>query len=81
MDGVRRKLDPGAPEHTPYESKAALLPRSLEEALAALKADAVLREGLGSGFVDYYCRIKQAEIARFNLEVSDWEHREYFDLF
>ena len=81
MDGVRRKLDPGAPEQTPYESKAALLPRSLEEALAALKADAVLREGLGSGFVDYYCRIKEAEIARFNLEVSDWEHREYFDLF
>jgi len=81
MDGVRRKLDPGAPEQTPYESKAALLPRSLEEALAALKADGVLREGLGSGFVDYYCRIKEAEIARFNLEVSDWEHREYFDLF
>jgi len=24
---------------------------------------------------------KEAEIARFNLEVSDWEHREYFDLF
>jgi len=81
MDGVRRKLDPGAPEQTPYESKATLLPRSLEEALAALKADAVLREGLGSPFVDYYCRIKEAEIARFNAEVSDWEHREYFDVF
>jgi len=81
MDGVRRKLDPGAPEQTPYESKATLLPRSLEEALAALKADAVLREGLGSAFVDYYCRIKEAEIARFNAEVSDWEQREYFDLF
>jgi glutamine synthetase len=80
MDGVRRKLDPGAPEQTPYESKAAHLPRSLEEALAALKADAVLRDGLGAAFVDYYCRIKEAEIARFNAEVSDWEHREYFDL-
>jgi glutamine synthetase len=81
MDGVRRKLDPGAPEQTPYDSKAALLPRSLEEALAALKNDAVLKESFGAGFVDYYCRIKEAEIARFNLEVSDWEHREYFDLF
>jgi len=81
MDGVRRKLDPGEPEQTPYESKAALLPRSLDEALAALKANDVLKSGLGAGFVDYYCRIKQAEIARFNLEVSDWEHREYFDLF
>jgi len=41
----------------------------------------VLREGLGDTFVDYYCKIKEAEIARFNLEVSEWEHREYFDLF
>ncbi len=81
MDGVKRKLDPGAPEQTPYASKAALLPRSLDEALAALREDACLNEGLGAQFVDYYCRIKEAEIARCNLEVSDWEHREYFDLF
>jgi len=25
--------------------------------------------------------LKEAEIARYNLEVSDWEHREYFELF
>jgi glutamine synthetase len=81
MDGAGRKLDPGAPEQTPYESKAPLLPRSLEEALAALKESTVLRDAFGATFVDYYCRIKQAEIARFNAEVSDWEHREYFDLF
>jgi len=41
----------------------------------------VLRAGLGEAFVDYYCHIKQAEIARFNLEVTDWEQREYFELF
>jgi len=81
MDGVRRKLDPGAPEQTPYESKAAHLPRSLDEALVALREDACLKEGLGAQFVDYYCRIKEAEIARFNAEVSEWEQREYFDLF
>jgi len=81
LDGVWRKLDPGAAEQTPYESKAAHLPRSLDEALAALREDACLKAGLGAQFVDYYCRIKDAEIARFNLEVSDWEHREYFDLY
>jgi glutamine synthetase len=81
LDGVRRKLDPGAAEQTPYESKAAHLPRSLDEALAALREDACLKAGLGAQFVDYYCRIKDAEIARFNLEVSDWEQREYFDLY
>ena len=81
LDGVRRKLDPGPPDHTPYESRAALLPRSLEEALGTLKVNEVLKAGFGAGFVDYYCRIKEAEIARFNLEVSDWEQREYFELF
>jgi glutamine synthetase len=81
MDGVRRELDPGPPDPMPYESKAAHLPRSLEEAVGALKVNEVLKGGFGAGFVDYYCRIKEAEIARFNLEVSDWEHREYFELF
>ena len=55
--------------------------RTLEEALHYLRADKALRDGFGAAFIDYYCRIKEAEIARFNLEVSDWEHREYFDLF
>jgi glutamine synthetase len=41
----------------------------------------VLRAGLGDFFVDYYLRLKQAEIDRFELEVSDWEQREYFSLF
>ena len=65
-----------------------MLPRSLAEALGHLKASKLLRESLGAGFVDYYCRIKEAEIERFKAstkdadgrEVSEWEHREYFDL-
>jgi glutamine synthetase len=94
LDGMQRKLDPGAPERKPYESSAPLLPRSLSEAIGHLETNQVLRDGMGSAFVDYYCRIKQAEVERFNLgnkdaadgdgensrEVSEWEHREYFDL-
>ena len=80
-DGIARSLPLPPSADTPYEAKASPLPHTLAEALEALRADAVLREGLGDTFVDYYCRIKEAEIARFNLEVSDWEHREYFDLF
>jgi glutamine synthetase len=81
LDGIARKLPLPPSADTPYEAKAELLPRTLQEALDCLRQDAVLCEGLGRGFVDYYCRIKEAEVARFNLEVSDWEHREYFDLF
>ena len=80
LDGIERQLDPGPCADAPYETKAPGLPRALPEALAALREDACLREGLGTGFVDYFCHIKQAEIARFEAEVSDWEHREYFEI-
>jgi glutamine synthetase len=81
LDGLERKLDPGPSADTPYEAEAPPLPRSLGEALEALRADACLRDGLGSRFVDYFCRIKEAELARFQLEVTEWEHREYFEMF
>jgi glutamine synthetase len=81
LDGMaqRSPLPPSA--DTPYEAKADFLPHTLTEALDALRNDRVLREGFGDTFVDYYVRMKEAEVARYNLEVSDWEHREYFDLF
>jgi len=70
------------------------LPETLEEALAALRANGCFRAGFGDGFVDYYTHIKEAEIARSRKEVIDkaatdkpeqgdvteWEHREYFDM-
>jgi len=93
LDGIERKLPLPPLSRTPYEEeKADLLPRSLAEALGYLQASTRLRGAMGSAFVDYYCRIKQAEVERFNLggkdaadgtdsrEVSEWEHREYFDL-
>ena len=40
-----------------------------------------LAAGLGKGFVDYLLRIKQGELARYQTEVTDWEQREYFELF
>jgi glutamine synthetase len=81
LDGVARKLDPGPSADTPYETKAEPLPASLGEALDALRGNACFRAGFGAGFVDYYLRIKQAEIARFQAEVTEWEQKEYFDLF
>jgi glutamine synthetase len=81
LDGMARKLKLPPSANTPYEAKAEPLPRTLEEALGALRADKALVAGFGRTFVDYYCRIRQAEIARFNAEVSEWEHREYFDLY
>lgn len=81
LDGMARKLPLPPSADTPYETKAEPLPRTLGEALGCLREDEMLRKAIGETFVDYYCRIKEAEIARFNSEVSEWEHREYFDLF
>jgi glutamine synthetase len=81
LDGIDRKLDPGPSADTPYETKADLLPKSLREAVSALDDDPFFRQAFGAAFVDYYVHIKNAEIARFEAEVSDWEHREYFEMF
>jgi glutamine synthetase len=81
LDGMERRLDPGPSADAPYDTPAARLPRSLDDALQCLRADEVLSTALGKSFVDYYTSIKEAEIARFNLEVSEWEHREYFDMY
>jgi len=81
MDGLARALAPGPGADAPYETAAPALPGSLAEALSALRDDPVLGAGLGESFVDYFCRIKATEIARFEAEVSEWEHREYFEMF
>jgi glutamine synthetase len=81
LDGMARKLPLPPSADTPYETKAEPLPHTLGEALECLRQDETLRKAFGETFVDYYCKIKEAEIARFNSEVTDWEHREYFDLF
>ena len=89
LDGIARKRDPGPSADAPYELSAEPLPKSLAEALEALRESACFRAGFGDAFVDYYVAIKQAEIARARQhdakvdhpdDVTDWEHREYFDL-
>jgi glutamine synthetase len=81
LDGVDRALVPPPSADMPYETEAAPLPRSLDEALAALDGSRCLRGGFGDGFVDYWLHLKRAELARFNAEVSEWEQREYFSIF
>lgn len=81
LDGMAKAAEPPPSADTPYETPAPLLPHNLEAALAALRGNACYRAGFGDTFIDYFLHIKEAEIARYQLEVSEWEHREYFDLF
>lgn len=81
LDGIARKLEPATPSDTPYEDKAEKLPASLMEACAALRQSKLFRAAFGDGFVDYILTLKEAEISRFLSEVTDWEHREYFEMY
>ncbi len=81
LDGLEHRLDPGPSADTPYDTEAEFLPGSLTQAVSALRDDAFFRAALGAGFVDYLLAIKDAEIARFEAEVTEWEQREYFEMF
>lgn len=81
LDGIAKQRDPGPPELSPYEADKPLMPRTLMEAMAALNHSALYREAFGDAFVDYMCAVKQSEIDRFQAYVTDWEQREYFEVF
>jgi glutamine synthetase len=81
LDGIDRKLNPGPSADTPYETKAEFLPKSLREALYALRENDFFKAKMGAAFIDYYTAVKDAEIVRYQQEVTEWEQREYFDTF
>ena len=81
-DGIRRRLKPPAPvSGDAYRADAAVigapLPQTLDQALDALRADTLLREGLGEEIVETFLAIKDFEVARHRAWVSDWDIREY----
>jgi len=81
LDGIAERLRPATPSDSPYETAAEKLPSNLMEAADALRHSAFYRRALGDAFVDYILTIKDAEIARFLAEVTDWEQREYFEIY
>jgi len=81
IDGIDKKLSPPAPTEDPYTAEAELLPKTILEAAEELSKSSLYREVLGDQFIDYILAIKYAEIERFFSEVTDWEHKEYFEIF
>jgi glutamine synthetase len=82
LDGIRRELAPPPPVggliyELPEEQLGDLLPTTLADALAALDADELLVDALGSQLVSTFKTIKEYELDRFNHWVTDWELREY----
>jgi glutamine synthetase len=81
LAGMQQQLMPPTASDTPYEAEAEPLPRNLMEALSAFKESGFYQQALGTVFCDYIVKLKESEISRFLSEVTDWEQREYFELF
>ena len=81
LDGLERGLKPPVAVERPYGDSAEMLPTDLGSAIVAFEQSPFWREVLGTDFVDYLCRIKRAEWARYLAAVSEWEQREYFTTF
>jgi glutamine synthetase len=81
LDGVERGLDPGDPATEPYAADADRLPAHILAAIEALERDGLFRKRFGDDFVDHFLAIKRFEVDRFLGTVTDWEQREYLDLF
>jgi glutamine synthetase len=76
----------------PYAEEAEPLPTSLAAAITALESDTLFRRAFGDAFVDFYLMMKRAENARYEAAVaespppqgsvvSEWEMREYFEVY
>jgi glutamine synthetase len=81
LAGIAAAAEPPAPTDAPYEAAAPTLPTSLGAALGALADGHILREAFGTEFIEYYSMIKHAEVRRYEAHVTDWEMKEYFDVF
>jgi glutamine synthetase len=74
LDGVERGLDPGAPEKAAASTLgAAVLPRTLAEALDELERDTVLRDGIGEEAVAEFVAVKRLEWGSYMEAVTAWE--------
>jgi glutamine synthetase len=81
IDGIRRQLDPPdifvgdiyAAQHLPR------VPYTLGEATDLFANSAFAREAFGEAVVDHYAHFYRTEFQAYNLAVTDWERKRYFE--
>ena len=93
MDGIENRLDPGVPSDEAYTDEREAIPKNLQEAVDALRGSSMFQNKMGKLFVDYIIKMKESEISRYmayvekeKIEdyeniVTEWEHKEYFEIF
>ncbi len=89
LDGIRRQLKPGDPvnvdtyKFTDEDLKSTgihRLPTTLGEAVDEFEASEFARKVLGDELHSTYVRAKKAEWLEYNTVVTEWERRQYLQL-
>jgi glutamine synthetase len=57
-----------------------VLPSSLEKATQAMKESSIAKALFGEAFVDHFVATREWEYKQYNMAVSDWEKRRYFEI-
>jgi len=90
LEGVREKLDPGAPIDVPLydltddevaDLSIERLPRNLFEAATALEKDQLALDTFGETMLALAVKAKFNEWYRFSEHVTEWEQAEYLQFF
>ncbi|SMB99722.1 L-glutamine synthetase [Thermanaeromonas toyohensis ToBE] len=90
LDGIKKKLEPPPPVYkniyalSPEElarEGIGVLPSSLEEALAELEKDEVIKEALGSHIYERFMLAKRLECEQYRTTVHPWEIEHYLTKF
>ncbi|HWU33673.1 MAG TPA: type III glutamate--ammonia ligase [Methylovorus sp.] len=90
LEGIREQLDPGAPnednlyaisEEERLGRGIQFLPQTLQEAVEAFAADALVEKTLGKELRDEFVTYKTQEWETYHLTVSQWEIDRYSYMF
>ncbi|MEM1160589.1 MAG: type III glutamate--ammonia ligase [Pseudomonadota bacterium] len=90
LEGIEEGLDPGEPntdnlylisERERKRRKIALLPQTLEEAVAAFRKDSLSAAVFGDDMFNAWAEYKEQEWLSYLNHVSDWERHRYLRFF
>ena len=81
LNGIEHGIEPSAEfRGNAYEAnRRAPVPRSMYEAIAALRESQLARDAFGDDVVPHYLNMAEVEQRAYDMAVTDWERRRYFE--
>jgi glutamine synthetase len=81
LDGIEREIEPSAEFHgNAYEATGVPhVPRAMYEAIEAFRGSELARRAFGDDVVAHYLNMAEVEQRAYDMAVTDWERRRYFE--